>query len=406
MSLFPFRHRGGCAVVAVVVLLSGVVCGLPSRAETNGFVQWPQPSGKLRAVPEGLWDKDVLHGRIKSIRVDAYTGEMDGKGNVRKVMPQTPEDVSPRWLTSSVMGHFPAVGVKHVPYMETYLPDGRISEQTDYDSEGAVTCRISVSYTPEGKLSGETVCPTGEKCSVISYSYDGETGRLVAVMPGRRTAHGWQPEEYSYDARGRLVRVKSHRTVNRKRSDGQYEPRRIEVSQDYAYDEHDGISSITYDDENGVRTFSARPAPEEGRIYNHTDKGPTAGDSHASYTEYDEEGRETVETSSWTFSPGDVRYDKFEYVRDAEGRITLIRHTVTDGKEVWISETFYRFDEHGNMVRYSEDEYGEKDRVVRSYDYDDRGNWIRAFYTNKYSGEVPEDPQPVVIERRIEYYPG
>lgn len=371
------------------------------------FVQWPPAPGSMNMDFKGLWRLNELHGKVKSVKTDAYTATVNELGELVKAMPEKREQVPEESYTQSLLGEYPFYEIKYEPSLEKYREDGKIVERISYDIKGKPNLVNKIAYDQQGRLLSETVQDKTQDNGdfVVFYGYDDKSGNLASIVrePYNQLS---QPVYYEYDKSGRLVKVKSFCMVNNYSFiNADYEQVKEDAFYLYNYGNDGRVLSISKKNMYGSEIFSYSYDDVKKTITKHLGETPTEDNKTFAMWQMDEAGRIVLVTDYYVFSPGKVNYYTTVYTRDDKGRVVKIAYKTRHGEQEWLSESHYKYDEKGNMIRYSFDQYGKKDTQVETYFYDAQGNWIFAAYSNKWrEREVPEPVQPVVIERTIEYY--
>ena len=206
-----------------------------------------------------------------------------------------------------------------------------------------------------------------------------------------------------FDETGKIIKKESKRSSNP-----------LFLQDNYIYDNKGClISFIAYREDN--------PNSNTKLIYEYNDRGLVerfgTGDSFDHY-EYDKKGNCVLETTYYNTKRKRIYNEKNQVIEEfsyGEGGEKLHSWgTDKNGKhwekdeltKPWESDhTFYEYNEFGDISRITEKNKEEKIKsiCVRTYKYDDMGNWIECRFQGQ-SGDSLNNVWDSILTRIIEYY--
>ena len=285
----------------------------------------------------------------------------------------------------------------------TFNQDGWITETVNLHREGPDHRFVSEYSSRGAKLSTRTYDAAGNLVREVRYGYlYDQHERLVAEQLVAPDGTVTTLTTYTYDNEGLKTKVET--PIYPPEFNSESEPKRVETCYNEReepvevrnYDAHGIVSSrtkITRDEHGNVLEESVHVGdrPLIGRLC-------TSDSCSVEEGALSEEQRAEIEKAS-AFPPGFL-LRKCAYKYDQRGR--LIETTLTALRIILDHETI-KYDEAGNEEVSSFDEQGRLgSKTVITYEYDDRGNWIKRLTSRQ--GEFGPSTQESLMRRTITYY--
>ncbi|MDO4695743.1 RHS repeat domain-containing protein [Porphyromonas sp.] len=364
------------SILTAMMLFLGVACTQTKKGSSNG------DNSKLSEYE--------LVGNVKSVSEKSYaTGTVDGE----------------------------PVNILYTDIHRVFDEDGRVlSEEVDSEGEGYTA---SYTYDADGNMVKLEHTLEYEGLSTTENTYDAKGNLIRSVFSIKDSLQFASRDEYVYDKNNNLIEQvtysgefgehriayvydEKNRLIETRADSGDEMPNKTI----HTYNEIDSLAS--------VKSFSSSGVLLEETLYSYNEKGIKTKSEYKSFDEegkmnyrrlehFDDRGNATLQENH---NIEGVLTDKTENTYDAQGRvIESVHYVVSEGNALTIEyQSKYKYDDKGNLVEEVSDfpVQGYSQTLLRTYEYDHKGNWIRMVLTQIYEKE--ELPMKNITERRITYY--